>query len=79
MTVNKKGRLFEGSLSYDRWSLLCRFNSVYRADISAGPAVGADVRINHIDITFGDSFNRALVYAGATSSTIVSNFISHIK
>jgi hypothetical protein len=50
---------------------------LYRANIGAGAAVGADFGIDLVDVTFRDRFNGALVDAGSASSAIFIYFISH--
>jgi hypothetical protein len=50
------------------------FNRTY---ISAGTAIGADISVNFVDITFGDSFNRTLVNASSASGAVVRNNVSH--
>ncbi len=58
--------------------LLLRCDGAHRADISAGTAVDADVRIDGIDITLGNGALRALSDAGSASNAdILSNFVSH--
>ncbi len=56
---------------------LFRMNCFNRAYICACSAVGANFRVNLIDITFGNRFNGALIDAGSTSSAIIINFVSH--
>ena len=45
--------------------------------ISTGTAVGANIRINLVDIALGNCFNRALVYTCSACGTIIVNFVSH--
>lgn len=52
-------------------------NSLNRANICAGTAVGANIRIDFINVAFRYCFNRALIYTCATGSAIVINFVSH--
>jgi hypothetical protein len=52
-------------------------NCFNRTNISAGTAVGADIGVDFIDITFGDSFNRTLINAGSASGAVVRNNVSH--
>jgi hypothetical protein len=47
------------------------------ADIGACSTIGANFRINLIDITFGDSFNGTLIDAGSASGAIIIDFVSH--
>lgn len=48
-----------------------------RANISAGTTIGADIRIDLINITLRYSFNGTLIYAGSASSAIVIDLVSH--
>lgn len=48
-----------------------------RAYISACAAIRALIRIDHIDVPFGNCFNRALIDAGAASGAVVCNNVSH--
>jgi len=50
------------------------FNRTY---VSASAAISAFIRIDFVDITFGDSFNRTLVNAGPASGAVVINYVSH--
>ena len=52
-------------------------NSLNRANICAGTAVGAYIRIYFINIAFRYCFNRTLIDACSASSAIVINFVSH--
>jgi hypothetical protein len=52
-------------------------NCLNRAYIGAGTTIGADIRIDFIDITLRYSFYGTLVYAGSASSAIVIDFVSH--
>jgi hypothetical protein len=67
-------RLFETLLVSGR---LSRRNCFYRANISAGAAIGTNISVDFIDITFGDSFNRTLVNASSASGAVVRNNVSH--
>jgi len=58
-------------------AILSRRNCFNRAYISAGTAIGADIGVDFIDITFGDSFNRTLVNASSASGAVVRNNVSH--
>lgn len=58
-------------------SLLFRFWRAYRADISAGTAVDALLRIDHVDVPFADGIHRALGLAGAASDALFSDLVSH--
>ena len=58
--------------------LLLRCDGAHRANIGAGTAVDADVRIDGIDISLGNGALRALSDAGSASDAdILSNFVSH--
>jgi hypothetical protein len=50
------------------------FNRTY---ISAGTAIGTNISVDFIDITFSDSFNRTLVNASSASGAVVRNNVSH--
>jgi len=52
-------------------------NCLNRAHICASSAIGADIRIYFVDVTFRYRFYRTLVDACSASSTIVINFVSH--
>jgi len=51
-----------------------RFNRTY---ISTGAAIGANIRIDFVDITLGYSFNRTFIDAGSASSAIIVDLVSH--
>jgi hypothetical protein len=51
---------------------------LYRANISAGTAIGANIRINLIDVTFRNGINRALIDAGAAGGAIICDYVSHL-
>lgn len=69
-------RLFDGcKLVYGL--LLFRLDCLNGANICAGAAVGANVRINDIDITFRNCFDRTFVNTGATCGAVVCDFVSH--
>jgi hypothetical protein len=53
-------------------------NCFNRTNISAGTAIGADIGVDFINITFGDSFNRTLVNASSASGAVISNNVSHL-
>ncbi len=50
---------------------------LYRAYISACAAVGADFRIDLIDITLRNSFHRAFIDTSSASCAICINYIGH--
>ena len=52
-------------------------DSTSGASVSAGAAASALVRVNLVDVAFGDSSDGALVDAGTASNTDVSDFVSH--
>ena len=79
MGAKKESLSQKDRLSSDVIILLCWCDSVNRANIGTRSAVGANIRINHIDITFGDRFNRALIDAGAASCAVITDFISHFN
>ena len=47
------------------------------ADIGAGAAVNAHVRVDLVDVALADSAGGALGLAGATSNTRIFNSVSH--
>jgi len=47
--------------------------------ISAGTAISALVRINYVNITFGDSFNRTFVNASSARGAVIINNVGHFK
>jgi hypothetical protein len=59
------------------FQLLLRVNRFNRANICACATISANLRINHVNITFFNCFNRALIDAGAASSTIFIYFVRH--
>ena len=53
-------------------------NGLYGTNIGAGAAIGAQIRINYINVPFGNSFNRAFINAGTTCGTQIRiNFVCH--
>jgi hypothetical protein len=52
-------------------------NCLYWANIGAGATIGANFRINLIDIALRYCFNWALINTGATSGAVVVNYVSH--
>jgi hypothetical protein len=48
-----------------------------RANICTCPAVGADIRIDFIDIALRNSFDGTLINTGSASSAIFVDFVSH--
>jgi hypothetical protein len=58
-------------------SLFYGMNGLYGAHVGTGAAVGADIGIDYVNISFGNRFNRAFIYAGAACSTIIVNNVSH--
>jgi hypothetical protein len=57
---------------------LALFDSVIGANRCAAAAADADVFIDVIDFTLGDSLNGAYRKACATSDTSICNYVSHI-
>lgn len=47
------------------------------ANLCAGAALDAGFGVDNIDFAFGDSLNGAVGKAGATSYTLVGNYVSH--
>ena len=52
-------------------------DSIVRASASAGAATNALIWVNDVDVSLGDSANRAFVDASAASDTFVCDFVSH--
>jgi hypothetical protein len=46
-------------------------NCFYRAYIGAGSAIGANIGIDLVDISFRDSINGTFINAGAASSAVI--------
>lgn len=40
--------------------------------------ISTKLRINHIDVSFGDCLNGAFVNASTTCGTFIRNYVSHI-
>ena len=57
--------------------LLGRKDSARGAHFGAGATFDAGVGVNLVDIAFRDSFHRAVGQAGATSYTVVCDYVSH--
>jgi hypothetical protein len=57
---------------------LCRMYCLNRANISTSTTIGANIRIDLVDITLGDSLNGTLIYTSSACSAIFTNFVSHI-
>jgi len=53
-------------------------NCLNRANICTSTTIGADIRIDLIDITLRYCFNRTLVNASSASCAIVADFVSHL-
>lgn len=60
-------------------NMLSRMNCFGWANFCTGTAVGTNIGINRVDITFRDCLNRALIYTGSTSNTIFTDYVSHNK
>ena len=58
----------------NRLSLNYRFR---RAGIHTGCTIGAHIRINFINIAFGNSAFRAFINAASTCDAIICNYVSH--
>lgn len=54
-------------------------NCLNGANIGARTAIGANFRVNLVNITFRDSLNRTLIDAGSAGGAIVVNYVSHLK
>jgi hypothetical protein len=52
-------------------------DSFDRAHICAGTTVGTELRVDRVDVTFGDSFYRTFIDTCAASCTIIINYICH--
>jgi len=52
-------------------------NCLDRANVRAGAAIGANIRINLVDITFRYCFYRTFINACSASCAIFVNFVSH--
>jgi hypothetical protein len=52
------------------------FNGTY---ICTCAAIGAFIRINFINVTFSDSFNRTFINAGSTSGAVIINYVGHFE
>jgi hypothetical protein len=52
-------------------------NSLNGANISAGTTIGANIRIDFINVAFRYCFYWALINACSASGAIVINFVSH--
>jgi hypothetical protein len=57
--------------------ILSRMNCFNRANISTCTTVGANIRINFVNVAFRYRFNRTFINACSASSTIIINFVSH--
>ena len=56
---------------------LSLLDGTHRANTCTGTAVGAEVRVNLVDVTGADSSDGAFVDASTASNAVVSNFVSH--
>jgi hypothetical protein len=54
-------------------------NSFYWANIRASSAVGANFRINFIDIAGAYSFYRTFINTGTAGGAIFRNYVCHYK
>ena len=73
MKASPSGSLFF-CLICERLTLL---DSTGGAGASAGTAANASVLVDLVDVAFADSYDGALIDAGAASNTDVSDFVSH--
>ena len=86
-TARLQDRKTRKAVSYYNWDgffngvavLFRGMNCLYRANFSAWTAIGTYIRIDFIDFTFRYCFHRAFIYAGSASSTVVTNFVSHLN
>jgi hypothetical protein len=72
--VLKRKRLYlsiQPLLSCFNFPALFRADCFYGTNIGACAAVSTQFRVNHINISFADRFNRALINTRATCSTII--------
>ncbi len=58
---------------------LCRMYGFNWTNISARTAIGTFIRVNFVDVSFGDCFNRALIDAGSASSAVICDYVSHCR
>jgi hypothetical protein len=58
---------------------LSGMNSFNRAHVGAGAAIGANIRVDLVDVALGDSFNRALIDTCSASGAIFIDLVSHIE
>jgi hypothetical protein len=65
---------FDASEFFKELSLL---DGTHRANTCTGTAVGAEVRVDLVDVTGADSSDGAFVDASTASNAVVSNFVSH--
>ena len=54
-----------------------RVDCLRRANACASAAIGADVRVDDIDVALGDGFDWAFADASAASDAIVCNYMCH--
>ena len=52
-------------------------DSSWGASVGTSATLGAFVRIDGVDVAFGDSSNGALINAGAACYTVVTDYVSH--
>ena len=57
--------------------VLTQADSTLGASVCTSATLGALVRINAVDIAFGNCANGAFVNAGATCYTVFANYVSH--
>ncbi len=76
MIRNKKGRV-STALLFSLIALFCRMDRLNRADICTCTAIGANIRIDLVDVALRYSFNRTFIYTGSACSAIFVDFVSH--
>jgi len=74
----ENGRQFAGRfLCFILFPELFRMNSLYRTNVCASAAIGANIRINFVNFAFRNCFDGTLVNAGTTSGTVVCDYVCH--
>ncbi len=66
-------------ISFLYQNVLGRVNSFYRANISTCTTVGTDIRVNLVNIAFGDGINGTFIDTSSACRAFIRNFVSHIK
>jgi len=76
--IKKDGSLRGPSfLSLDLCRLGLGSDSAHRASVSASAAVNAEVGVDFVDVSFGDSALGAFACACSTCYAVFRNFVSH--